>query len=46
MALGEVGLAQWWRVIRRELGAGFALEALLGVIGMTRILVWQAVARP
>ena len=46
MALGEVGLAQWWRVIRRELAAGFALGALLGAIGMTRILVWQAVASP
>ena len=46
MALGEVGLGQWWRVIRRELGAGIALGTLLGTIGMTRILLWQAVARP
>jgi magnesium transporter len=46
MALGEVGLGQWWRVIRRELAAGIALGALLGAIGMTRILVWQAVANP
>jgi magnesium transporter len=46
MALGEVRLSQWWRVIRRELAAGLALGALLGLIGMTRILVWQAVAQP
>ena len=46
MALGEVGLGQWWRVVRRELGAGIALGTLLGTIGMTRILLWQAVARP
>ena len=46
MALGEVGLPQWWRVIRRELAAGIALGTLLGAIGMTRILVWQAVANP
>ncbi|MCU1327182.1 MAG: Mg/Co/Ni transporter MgtE / domain protein [Bryobacterales bacterium] len=42
MALGEVGLHQWWRVIRREVGVGAVLGALLGVIGMVRILVWQA----
>ncbi len=41
MALGEVGLGQWWRVIRRELGAGIALGTLLGTIGMSRILIWQ-----
>jgi len=46
MALGEVGLGQWWQVIRRELGAGIALGAMLGLIGMTRILIWQAVAKP
>jgi len=33
-------------VIRRELAAGIALGALLGTIGITRILVWQAVANP
>ncbi|MGH7731661.1 MAG: magnesium transporter, partial [Candidatus Eiseniibacteriota bacterium] len=42
MALGEVTLRDWWRVVRRELAAGLALGALLGAIGMLRILVWQA----
>jgi magnesium transporter len=46
MALGELGLGQWWRVIRREVAAGLALGTLLGLIGMSRILVWQAVAGP
>lgn len=46
MAVGEVSLRQWWRVIRREAAAGLVLGALLGLIGMTRILVWQAVAKP
>ena len=46
MAIGEIGLAQWWRVIRRELAAGIALGVLLGVIGLSRILLWQAVASP
>lgn len=42
MALGEVKLRDWWRVIRRELASGFALGALLAPIGMIRIFIWQA----
>jgi magnesium transporter len=43
MALGEVRLRDWWRVIRRELAAGLTLGCMLGAIGVTRILVWQRV---
>ncbi|HWB82505.1 MAG TPA: magnesium transporter [Bryobacteraceae bacterium] len=46
MAVGEVRLNQWWRVIRREVCAGLVLGAMLGAIGMTRILVWQRAAHP
>jgi magnesium transporter len=46
MALGQVRLRDWWRVVRREFAAGLALGCLLGAIGFTRILVWQAVAKP
>jgi magnesium transporter len=42
MALGELRLRHWWRVVRREFGAGLALGALLATIGFARILVWQA----
>ncbi|AKU98762.1 Mg/Co/Ni transporter MgtE / CBS domain protein [Labilithrix luteola] len=42
MALGEVGLRDWWRIVRRELSAGLALGAILASIGLVRILVWQA----
>jgi magnesium transporter len=42
LALGEVTLADWWRVIRREIGAGLALGAILGTIGFLRITVWSA----
>lgn len=40
MALGEVRLRDWWRVIRRELTAGLALGSILGTIGFLRILGW------
>ena len=38
MALGEIRLRDWWRVMRREIGAGFALGVLLAAIGLLRIL--------
>ncbi|HXY32019.1 MAG TPA: magnesium transporter [Gemmatimonadaceae bacterium] len=41
MALREVTLRDWWRVASRELPSGIALGAILGVIGITRILLWQ-----
>ena len=44
MALGEVTLRDWWRVIRREVAAGLTLGCMLGAIGITRILLWQEVA--
>jgi magnesium transporter len=41
MALGEVSLADWWRVARREIIAGLSLGVLLGVVGFCRIAVWR-----
>lgn len=41
LALHEVKLADWWRVAVRELPTGIVLGAILGVIGMVRILIWQ-----
>lgn len=40
MALGEVTVEDWWRVMRRELVSGFLLGATLGIIGFFRIFVW------
>jgi magnesium transporter len=45
MALREIRLRDWWRVIRRELFAGLALGAILATIGLARILLWQAMFR-
>jgi magnesium transporter len=41
MALGEVRLRDWLRVLRRELGAGLALGCILGCVGLVRIGLWQ-----
>ena len=40
IALGEVRLKDWFRVLRRELITGFLLGAFLGLIGALRIFVW------
>jgi magnesium transporter len=44
MALGELRLRDWWRVIGRELTAGIVLGLVLGAIGFLRIVLWQAVS--
>lgn len=41
MALREVRLRDWWRVIRRELATGLTLGSILAAIGLGRILLWQ-----
>jgi magnesium transporter len=42
MALGEVTIQNWWKVVRRELVSGFFLGIVLGAIGFLRIAVWSA----
>jgi magnesium transporter len=42
LALGELTLKDWWRVVRREVAAGLALGTILAAIGFLRISVWSA----
>jgi magnesium transporter len=41
LALGELSLRDWSRVLGREILAGFALGLLLGAIGFLRIALWS-----
>jgi magnesium transporter len=41
MALGELRLRDWWRVIRREAVSGVLLGFILGTIGFLRISIWS-----
>jgi len=41
MALGQVRLRDWWRVVRREFLTGIGLGCVLAAIGFTRIVVWE-----
>jgi magnesium transporter len=42
MALGEVTLADWWRVMKREFLSGMSLGLILGTLGFIRIATWQS----
>jgi magnesium transporter len=41
LALREIRLKDWWHIASRELPAGLTLGAILGVIGIARIALWQ-----
>jgi len=42
LALGELKLKNWWYVMRKELLTGLILGAILGLIGLARVFVWQS----
>ncbi len=41
MAVRDVMLRDWWRVMRREIFAGLVLGCVLAALGTIRILTWQ-----
>ncbi len=41
MALREISVLDWWRVMRRELGCGAILGTWLAFLGLSRIHIWQ-----
>lgn len=43
MAVGEITIANWWRVIRREIVQGLMLGSTLGLIGFVRVIVWSKI---
>ena len=43
MAVGEITLTDWWRVLKREIVSGLLLGAILGTIGFFRVIVWNSI---
>lgn len=41
MALGEVKLIDWFKVLRREIFSGICLGVILGLIGFFRVSIWS-----
>src|SRR5688572_11814216 len=44
MAVGEITLNDWWKVLRREIISGMLLGTVLGIIGFLRIFLWHSFA--
>jgi magnesium transporter len=40
MAVGEITITDWWRVLRREILSGLLLGTVLGIIGFIRVIAW------
>ncbi len=43
MAVGEITIQDWWRVLRREITSGILLGSVLGIIGFIRVGVWHSI---
>ncbi|GAB2651593.1 magnesium transporter [Flavihumibacter cheonanensis] len=41
MAVGEITISDWWRVLKREIISGLLLGSVLGIIGFARVIVWS-----
>lgn len=41
MALQEITIKDWWKVMKKELVTGLVLGTLLGIMGFLRIMMWQ-----
>jgi magnesium transporter len=43
MAVGDVTISDWWRIMKREIISGLLLGSVLGIIGYTRVVVWHGI---
>ena len=43
MAIGEIGVSDWWRILLREFACGCCLGLFLGLMGALRVVMWQQV---
>lgn len=43
MAVGEITLNDWWKVLKREIISGMLLGSILGLIGFFRVIVWNSI---
>ncbi|NLV66602.1 MAG: magnesium transporter [Spirochaetes bacterium] len=41
MAIGEISLRDWWRVLYREIASGLMLGLILGAVGFMRVAFWH-----
>ena len=44
MSVGEITIADWWKILRREMISGLLLGVVLGIIGFFRVSVWHMIS--
>ncbi len=40
LALNEITIKDWWKIIQKEIKVGLILGLMLGIIGFTRVVLW------
>ncbi|HSK14288.1 MAG TPA: magnesium transporter [Phnomibacter sp.] len=43
LAIGDIKIGDWWRIMKREIVSGLLLGTVLGIIGYTRVIVWHGI---
>lgn len=43
LAIGDIKISDWWRIMKREIISGLLLGTVLGLIGYTRVWVWHSI---
>lgn len=46
LAIGELRLRDWWRVLFKEIASGLVLGVILGAIGFARVWLWPGTDTP
>jgi magnesium transporter len=41
LALGEITVRDWWKIVQKEFRSGLVLGGILGIIGFLRVAVWS-----
>lgn len=41
LALGEITVRDWWKIVRKEFQSGLVLGVILGIIGFLRVAMWS-----
>jgi magnesium transporter len=42
LALNEISISDWWKVLKKEVLSGFLLGLALGILGFLRVFLWSA----
>ncbi|MBI3510605.1 MAG: magnesium transporter [Bacteroidetes bacterium] len=45
LALGEIKIRDWWKIVSKELRVGLVLGLILGAIGVLRVFIWSFITK-